>query len=213
MPTASALDGVTVDAFGTLVELDDPVERLRGALVERGVSRSADAVASAFAAEVEYYLAHSVAAADADSLARLRRECASVFLTAAEAELDPEAFVPAFVDSLVFLPLDGAIRALERLRAAGLELACVSDWDVGVGEQLERAGLLRFFSTVVSSAETGAEKPHPGVFEKALARLRLAPSRTLHVGDGDNDRQGAAAAGIAFEPAPLATLPDRLGLP
>jgi putative hydrolase of the HAD superfamily len=212
MPSASALDGVTVDAFGTLVELDDPVERLQAALARRGVKRSADAVASAFAAEVEYYLAHSVTAADADSLARLRRECAAVFLDSAEAELDPEEFVPAFVDSLVFLPFDGAIPALERLGAAGLELACVSDWDVGVGEQLERAGLLKYFSTVVSSAETGAEKPDPGVFEEALARLRLGPPRTLHIGDGENDREGAAAAGLAFEPAPLATLPGRLGL-
>jgi putative hydrolase of the HAD superfamily len=212
MRSASSLDAITIDGFGTLVELDEPVERLRHALAQRGVERPAGSVASAFAAEVEYYLAHSVTAADPESLARLRRECASIFLEAAGAELEPEEFVPAFVESLVFQPLEGAVSALERLRAAGLELACVSDWDIGVGEELERAGLRRYFSTVVSSAETGAEKPDPGVFAEALARLGLSPARALHVGDTDGDRDGAAAAGLAFEPAPLATLPERLGL-
>jgi hypothetical protein len=32
------------------------------------------------------------------------------------------------------------------------------------------------------------------------------------VGDEDVDRDGARAAGLAFEPTPLATLPERLGL-
>jgi putative hydrolase of the HAD superfamily len=34
----------------------------------------------------------------------------------------------------------------------------------------------------------------------------------LHVGDEDADRGGAAAAGLAFAPPPVATLPERLGL-
>jgi FMN phosphatase YigB (HAD superfamily) len=50
------------------------------------------------------------------------------------------------------------------------------------------------------------------VFRLALERLGVSAGRALHVGDGDADRDGAAAAGLAFEPAPLATLPERLGL-
>jgi putative hydrolase of the HAD superfamily len=212
MPSASHLDGVTVDAFGTLVELESPVLALRQALAERGVERDDATVAAAFAAEAEYYRVHNVEGGDEESLRRLRRECAAVFLRSAAADLDPEEFTGPFVGALVFRPVNGAVAALERLRAAGLALACVSDWDVSVGEQLERAALRSFFAVVVSSAETGAEKPDPAVFAAALGQLGIRTERALHIGDTEADREGAAAAGLAFEPAPLATLPARLGL-
>ncbi|MEO8289425.1 MAG: HAD family hydrolase [Gaiellaceae bacterium] len=209
---AAGLDAVTIDAFGTLVELDDPAGRLRTALGERGVEREREHVAAAFAAEVEYYLVHKVEGADPASLADLRRRCSAVFLEGAEADLDPEEFAPAFVEALVFRPLEGVPEALAALRAAGLALACVTNWDVGVSEQLVRAGLAHLLTTVVSSAEVGAEKPDPRVFTEALARLGVRPERALHVGDGDADLAGARAAGLAFAEAPLATLPTRLGL-
>jgi putative hydrolase of the HAD superfamily len=214
MPSADAasLDAVTIDAFGTLVELENPVCRLRSALAERGVERGEEAVAAALAAEVEYYIVHKSEGRDTASLADLRMRCAGVFLAGLAPQLDAAEFAPAFVGALVFRPLDGAVGALGRLRRAGLELACVTNWDAGVGEQLERAGLGPFLSVVVSSAETGAEKPDPRIFAEALGRLGVFPARALHVGDDEVDRAGAAAAGLAFEEAPLATLPERLGL-
>jgi HAD superfamily hydrolase (TIGR01509 family) len=212
MPSGKDLDGVTVDAMGTLVELDDPVGRLGQALRERSVERSPADVAAAFAAEVDYYVGHKLAARDEQGLADLRRECARVFLEAGEVDLDPGEFAPSFVAAIAFRPLDGAVEALERLRAAGLVLACVSDWDIGLGEQLERIGLGHLFSLVLTSAEVGEEKPNPTLFLQALERLRVEPARALHVGDGEADRKGAEAAGLAFEPVPLATLPQRLGV-
>jgi HAD superfamily hydrolase (TIGR01509 family) len=203
---------VTVDAMGTLVELDDPVGRLGQALRERSVERSPDDVATAFAAEVDYYVGHKLAARDEQGLADLRRECARVFLEAGEVDLDPGEFAPSFVAAIAFRPLDGAAEALERLRAAGLSLACVSDWDIGLDEQLGRVGLGHIFSLVLTSAEAGAEKPDPTLFLQAVERLRVEPARALHVGDGEADRKGAEAAGLAFEPVPLATLPERLGV-
>jgi putative hydrolase of the HAD superfamily len=210
--SAAELDAVTIDAFGTLVELNDPVGRLGEALAERGAEREHGRVAQAFAAEVEYYLVHKVEGADPASLADLRRRCSSVFLESAGAELDPGEFTPAFVEALVFRPLDGVPEALATLRAAGLGLACVTNWDAGIGEQLERAGLSHSLDLVVSSAEVGAEKPDPRVFQEALARLGVASHRALHVGDGEEDKAGARAAGLSFAEAPLATLPGRLGL-
>jgi putative hydrolase of the HAD superfamily len=212
MPSASDLDAVTVDAMGTLVELHEPVERLARALQGRGVERSREHVAEAFRKEVDYYLLHKLSATDSTSLAALRRECARVFLEAADADLDPAEFSPAFVEAMVFRPLDGAVAALERLRAAGLSLACVSDWDIGLREQLAKVGLDHLFDVVLTSAEAGAPKPEPALFREALSRLRVEPGRAVHVGDGDTDRDGAGAAGLAFEPVPLATVPERLGL-
>ena len=212
MPSASDLDAVTVDAMGTLVELHEPVERLARALQDRGVERFREHVAEAFRKEVDYYLLHKLSATDSTSLAALRRECARVFLESAGADLDPAEFSPAFVEAMVFRPLDGAVAALERLRAAGLSLACVSDWDIGLREQLAKVGLDHLFDVVLTSAEAGAPKPEPALFREALSRLRVEPGRAVHVGDGDTDRDGAGAAGLAFEPVPLATVPERLGL-
>jgi putative hydrolase of the HAD superfamily len=214
MPSSSgaAIDAVTIDAFGTLVELESPVGRLQAALAERNVERDEKSVAAAFASEVEYYLVHKGEGKDDESLLDLRRRCAGVFLEGVAPELGAEEFAPAFVDSLVFRPLDGGVDALARMRRAGLELACVTNWDVGIGEQLERAGLAHYLSAVVSSAETGAEKPDPRVFAEALGRLRVSPERAIHIGDDEADQAGALAAGLGFEPPPLATLPERLGL-
>jgi HAD superfamily hydrolase (TIGR01509 family) len=209
---ASDLDAVTVDANGTAVELDDPTDRLRGALAARGVERERDVVAAAFRAEVAYYLPRTLEGSDEASLADLLRRCTAVFLEHAGAGLEPESFAQAFADSIRFRPMPGAVEALERLRSAGLALACVSNWDATLASQLDRAGLGGCFATVVSSAEAGAAKPDPRVFAVALERLGVEPERALHIGDTEADENGAGAAGLAFEPVPLATLPGRLGL-
>ena len=53
--TAADLDAVTIDAFGTLVTLRDPVDELRQALRKQGVERTHTEVAAAFEAEGRYY--------------------------------------------------------------------------------------------------------------------------------------------------------------
>jgi putative hydrolase of the HAD superfamily len=209
---AAKLDAVTIDAFGTLLLLEDPTEPLVAALREHGLEGERDAVSAAFRAEAAYYRPRSLQGRDAESLAALRRNCIGVFLNALGADLDPAAFVPAFMAAISFRLADGAIPSLDALQAAGLSLACVANWDVSLREQLDRVGVTHRFQAVVSSAEAGVEKPDPRIFELALAELRVEPERALHVGDEDVDRLGAAAAGLAFEPAPLATLPERLGL-
>ena len=49
------LDAVTVDGYGTLLHLVDPLPSLRRALAEHGVEQPDDAVATAFEAEVAHY--------------------------------------------------------------------------------------------------------------------------------------------------------------
>lgn len=212
MPSAERVDVVTVDAFGTLVELLEPYGRLREALGSRGVDCTRDAIAAAFAAEAAYYLPRSHEGRDADSLASLRRDCAAVFLSELGTDLDPSEFAPAYVRALEFRPLPGAQDTLERLRGAGLTLVCVSNWDISLAEHLQGLGLSHFFATIATSADAGAPKPDPAPFRLALARVGIPADRALHVGDSDADRRGAHAAGLAFEPAPLVTLPERLGL-
>jgi len=201
MGELTGLDAVTIDAYGTLVELVDPVPALRAALVERGVERDAERVRAAFRAEVAYYRPRSVEGRDAESLAALRRDCTGVFLAEAGSDLDPAGFAEAFVDSLVFRPVAGALAAVDRLRAQGLALAVVSNWDVGLREKL--GPLASRFACVVTSAEVGAAKPDPAVFHAALERLEIPAGRALHIGDEQGDEDGARAAGMRFRWAPL----------
>jgi HAD superfamily hydrolase (TIGR01509 family) len=202
------LDAVTVDAYGTLVELADPVPALRAGLAEVGVEREAEAVARAFATETAYYRERSFEGHDEESLFRLRRECVAIILDELAAELEPEAFVEGFVTAMRLELLPDAAAALQGLRRRGLGVAVVSNWDVGLSEQLRRLGLRDV--PVVTSAEVGTPKPDPAVFLHALERLGVRPERALHVGDSESDEAGARAAGMRFAPAPLAAALEAL---
>ncbi len=86
---------------------------------------------------------------------------------------------------------------LARLRARGLRLAVVSNWDPRLPDLLESLGLARSFDAIVYSSEVGVEKPDPRIFLSALSRLKVEPAAALHVGDGKvEDAEGAAAAGL-----------------
>jgi FMN phosphatase YigB (HAD superfamily) len=189
------VDAVTIDAYGTLVTLVDPVPPLQAALAARGVERSAEQVRDAFAAEAEFYSART----HERPLEELRRRCVDVFLRAAGAGLDVDEFVAPFLDAIGFEPLPGAVAAVARLRALGLALAVVSNWDETLPERLGDFGV----EIVVSSAEVGVPKPDPALFRLALERLGVPAERALHVGDSPEDEAGAGAAGMAFVPAPL----------
>jgi putative hydrolase of the HAD superfamily len=204
----AALDAVTIDANGTIVEMRDPVPRLTDLLRERGLSPSPHQVRTAVEAEFAYYHRHMTEGRDEESLRSLRRDCAQVFLDVAGAELDPEEFEPHYVEALEFRAIRGVVEALAGLRARGLALAVVSNWDVSLHDRLEQLGLRPYFDAVVSSAEAGAGKPDPRIFEAALAQLGVQPERALHVGDSSEDAAGAKAAGLAFAEAPLARLFD-----
>jgi HAD superfamily hydrolase (TIGR01509 family) len=192
------LDAVTLDAFGTLIELDDHIGRLRSALARAGVERDDAAVEDAFEHEVRHYMAHKCGARDASTLASLRRDCARGFVQRLGADLD---FTDAFVEAVAFRPLPGVLEAIASLRAHGLALAVVSNWDCSLPDHLERAGI--HVETVVTCAEARAAKPDPAIFRAALARLGVSAERTLHVGDQLEDEAGALAAGLHFAHAPL----------
>lgn len=202
-PTISpaALDAVTLDAYGTLLQLRDPVGHLDRELRARGVELAREAVERGFRGEVECYLGGRLSARDGPSLAELRVRCAQAFLRHAGAALDPAEFAPALEYEYEVLP--GVREALRRLTAHGLALAVVANWDVSLHEQLRRQGLADAFAAVVTAAEVGAAKPDPAPFLAALGRLGVASGRALHVGDREDDRAGAEAAGLRFLPAPL----------
>jgi putative hydrolase of the HAD superfamily len=197
------LDAVTFDANGTLIRLVDPVPELGRLLRERGIERPPEAIQQAFEAEGRAYSGRAALAQTAAAFATVQRDCTGVFLAALEAELDPDEFTPGYVDAMRFEPAPGTLESLQRLRRCGLELAVVANFDPTLRDRLDELGLAFAFSTIVTPADAGVAKPDRRIFELALERLRVLPERTLHIGDGAVDEEGAAAAGINFEWAPI----------
>ena len=90
----------------------------------------------------------------------------------------------------------GAEAGLERLRGAGLALACVTNKPREFAVSLlERKGLARFFDRVYGGDSFERCKPDPLPLLRAAAALGSAPARTLMVGDSANDALAARAAG------------------
>jgi putative hydrolase of the HAD superfamily len=202
---------VLLDALGTLVGIVPPFGPLRELLASRhGVVVGEADVVRALRAEMSYYREHCLAAGDAASLAELRSACAGVVaaeLGDAVAGLSPGQLTAALVDSLRFAAYPDATDALRRLRAAGLRLVVVSNWDVSLGEALAQADLDELVDGVVCSAVVGVAKPAAAVFAAGLALAGVAAGEAVHVGDSyHEDVVGARAAGI--EPVLLVRADD-----
>lgn len=91
----------------------------------------------------------------------------------------------------------GVREALERLRAAGVKLAVVSNSEGTIEQMLTEIGLRELFATVIDSSVVGFTKPDPRIFALALERLGVQAGEALMVGDSPSaDVDGAHAAGI-----------------
>src|SRR5260370_32820715 len=62
---------------------------------------------------------------------------------------------------------------------------------------LQKLGLDRYFSSIVTSTDLGVSKPHPDMFLWALSLLGVAPQQAVMVGnDARRDIRGAKALGL-----------------
>ncbi len=111
------------------------------------------------------------------------------FLEAEHAAWDPARQLAAHTPAL-----------LEALRDRGLKLGLVSNaFDPGwlLHRDLEQMGLADRLDFAVFSSEVGKRKPHPVIFEHALAALGVAPGVALFVGDRlYEDVRGAGEVGM-----------------
>ena len=189
---------VLLDALGTLVELQPPAPRLQRLLAEAGFDVSEELAAAGFAAEIAYYLDHHLEGSDPERLERLRDRCAEEMRRALDLpDLDPATARRAMLEALEFRPYPDVLPALAELRERGVTLVIASNWDCSLPDWLAPTGIMELVDGLVTSAEVGAPKPDPRVFERALAVAGVAPSEALHVGDKvDNDIEGAEAAGV-----------------
>jgi putative hydrolase of the HAD superfamily len=207
---------------------EPPGPHLRAALRERlGVDVGEEAAKAAIKAEIAYYRPHLDEGRDPASLAGLRRRAAEAMRPALPPEAaaaDGAVLTEALLEALRFRAYPDAAPALRALRAMGLRLVVVSNWDHSLHERLDETGLSPLLDGAVASAEFGAAKPDPAIFLHALELVGVPPGAAWHVGDSRReDVEGAQAAGlfgllIARDGAPgaiasLAELPELCAYP
>lgn len=100
----------------------------------------------------------------------------------------------ARADAWVVAP--GARAVLRDLRARGVGLAVVSNWDTRLRPTLDALGLSTMVDVIACSGELGVQKPDPRIFHAACRTLGVSPGRAVHLGDSwESDVLGARAAG------------------
>lgn len=114
--------------------------------------------------------------------------------------LEPDVLGRDFLIAMLDIctPLAGAIDLLNALQGKA-KLGIITNGFIQMQqERLERTGLTKHFELLVISEEVGLAKPHPGIFEHALARMgNPERSQVLMVGDNpEPDIQGGLNVGI-----------------
>ena len=90
----------------------------------------------------------------------------------------------------------GVVAGLDRMKAHGLKLACLTNKPTAFALPLLRSkGLAGYFSHVFGGDAFERKKPDPLPLLKTCEALGTLPANTLMVGDSSNDAQAARAAG------------------
>jgi putative hydrolase of the HAD superfamily len=203
------LEAVTLDLWGTLIDLRDPAgkierrrEMLLTALQAAGHGCDVERLRAGYRAAARVIDAQ-IAADRRDIGPPGRWEELMRQLGVPPGAVPFEAVTAAYEDlTLEFLPrlLDGVGEAIERLAARyKLALICNTGYTGGrvLRQVLERHGVARHFQTLTFSNEFGWMKPDPRIFHHTLGILGVEPAHALHVGDMEElDVHGARAAGL-----------------
>ncbi len=226
---AGTLRGVSFDAAGTLFHPVRPIGELYATVAARhGIAADAAHLHERFRAAFRAAPPLAFPPMASDDL-RAREKAwwhgvvRDVFLETPVAHFDAyfDALFAFFGSAEPWRADPDALPLLTRLRAAGLRILVVSNFDARVRGVLAALRLAPLIDHVTISSEAGAAKPDPRIFATALAAVGLRPGQVLHVGDtAREDLAAARAAGLEVvlvggdelaAEAPDATRVTRLG--
>jgi 2-haloacid dehalogenase len=191
-----AIRAVTFDVYSALFDtVTGLADALTHSLRRRGVDSNPRPLARAWRQKHQEYLLVATALGGETPTNRRAIERSGAY---ALRTLDP----PLTVDELTRLadawdhlpPWPEAAEALLAVRAGGWSLAALSNGDESMLHTLLGRLPVRFDHII--STEGGPFKPHPAVYEKALAVVGVAGYELLHVAGSPTDAMGATAAGI-----------------
>lgn len=91
----------------------------------------------------------------------------------------------------------GARDAMQRLAAAGVRLACVTNKELRHARRvLQATRLIECFELVVGGDSLAHRKPHPSVLQHVMDAFGVPREQMAHVGDSAVDVMAARAAGV-----------------
>lgn len=103
----------------------------------------------------------------------------------------------AFEDPRSWRLFPETVSTLVQLKARGLELGIISNFDSRLFGVLRGLGIADTFDTVTISSLAQAAKPAPQIFQRALEQHAVDPEEALHIGDSlREDVEGASKAGL-----------------
>lgn len=98
------------------------------------------------------------------------------------------------------LLVDHVLDVMQHLSDSGIRCGVISNTVVPgflAREVLERLEIARYFDFTLFSSDCLFSKPHPMMFDIAMARLEMKPSQVLHIGDqAEKDVAGAQSVGM-----------------
>lgn len=123
-----------------------------------------------------------------------------------DVDLLAESLYSTFSDPANYRLHPDVLPTLERLRAAGVPMAVISNFEEWLEHLLETLDVTRYFPVRVISGVEGVEKPDPKIFEIALERMGVGAEGSVYVGDNPFfDVEAAEGVGM------LPVLIDRQG--
>jgi putative hydrolase of the HAD superfamily len=95
-------------------------------------------------------------------------------------------------------PFDGAVEFIKKLKSMGVKISLCTDMTAHIQyRKIKKLGLDHLIDFMVTSEETGLEKPARVMFELALQKLNVDAADTAFFGDSlERDIEGAARVGI-----------------
>lgn len=201
------IGAVFLDAGDTLLAADPPIDHVyRDAFSMHGIEADVEDVHGAVHAtwrEVDAARARGEERwkGPGGEAGFWRRFVAAVFARVGGGEM-PEALlahlVSHFREELHWTLYPEVPEVLAALRARGVKLVVVSNWDSSLPSLLSRLGIRDAFDDVIVSAVVGFSKPDRAIFDEAIRRAGVPHGAALHVGDSlVDDYEGARAAGLA----------------
>jgi putative hydrolase of the HAD superfamily len=201
------IKAVFFDFYNTIISFDPPREQLQvTACREFGIEVDRKAIPRG------YWYADDFMSRENARLAIQKRsqeevqsfwgDYESIILKTAGADVSKELALRIFtrarqLDRKLVL-FEDVIPILGTLRNRGIVAGLVSNLSRGLDGHCNELGLTTYVDFALTSAEIGAEKPHPPIFLAALERARVSASETIHVGDQyHSDVLGAKGVGIS----------------
>lgn len=209
MTSASIIRAVTLDVGGTLIEPWPSVGQVYATVASRhGFQLSSGVLNRRFAAAWRAKKDFSHSRAGWSEL--VDQTFAGLLETPPSRSFFPELY-EEFSSAHAWRIYDDVLPFLAELRRRGLKLGVISNWDERLRPLLKKLELAAWFDAIVISAEDGAAKPHPAIFQRAAEQLQTDPASILHIGDSRVE-DFAAARSAGFQALLLRRgKPPRLG--